>query len=332
MIQVRESRSRIFESVADLPGMWDFAAGDNLFLRRDMLAVLEVTNPCGQRYHLTGQGEGSSIAVTYRHSLNLLTFARGSLSLPVTIVGVPCSVAYAGYSFCEQSKEDMLAHLHGLRGAMLILNSDCRALPGYVAGRSLPCCLLDVGWSDFGSYLGAMRSHYRHRITKAQSRWGGVKERRIDPASFGSDLYRLYECVYKRSKFKLERLRIDFFRQFPAEITEFRLAGRPLAFVQSVRSGDELIFMFTGIDYSVSRTYDTYLNILLAIVRKGIESGAKTINFGQTTEDTKCRLGCRLVDKGVHAAHSNMFGRMGFRLFRRALSYHRREREYNVFK
>ncbi len=81
----------IVESAADLPDKWNVAAGDCLFLRRKSLLVMEKTNYCDQLYHSIGTQGACSIAVTYRHRLNLLTYGKGSISLPVTMIGIPCS-------------------------------------------------------------------------------------------------------------------------------------------------------------------------------------------------------------------------------------------------
>ena len=317
---------------AALPVEWDVAAGGNLLLRREALLVLEETNPCGQLYHIVGRPGPCSIAVTYRHKLDVLTYGIGSFRMPVTIIGIPCSVSSSGCHFGVGTEGALIDHLHRIRGTKLMLNTDTGAKPGFVPGTTLPSSRLDVRWDSFSDYLAGMRSHYRYRITKAQSRWVDITESPVDNESFDDELYGLYENVFRRSRYKLEQLTPQFFKRFPSEIVVFTAGGRPIAFVQMVRDGRELVFMFTGMDYSVSRQYDTYLNLLLYIVRKGIESGCRSIDLGQTTEDVKGRLGCRLVEKGLHAAHSGRMGNVLLRVLGGSLSYRRKGRDYNVFK
>ena len=89
--------------------------------------------------------------------------------------------------------------------------------------------------------------------------------------------------------------------------------------------------MFVGME-GTERGYDTYLNVLLALVRQGIEAGCRRIEFGQTTEVTKGKLGCLQVSKGLHVGHSNplanrMVGAMAGRL-----SYRAEPCEYHVFR
>lgn len=329
---MNEDLIRMFNRAQDIPEEWDVAAGDGLFLRRKSLLIMEEANSCGQLYHLAGKQNSISIAVTYRHRLNLLTYGKGLFSVPVTMIGVPCSIARRGYRFHDETTEEMLNHLCKIEGMKLILNTDNVTLPGFIAGKTLPTCRLDLRWKKFSDYLASMRSHYRYRFNKAQSRWKYITESVVDKRYFSDELYQLYVNVYKRSRYKLEKLNIDFFKKYPSEITVFRLKDKPIAFVQTIQNKDELIFMFVGMDYSVSKKYDTYLNSLLYIIRKGIDSGVNTIDFGQTTENIKCQLGSRLVPKGILAAHSGRLRHLALSVFGRVLDYKYQECDYNVFK
>ena len=322
----------VVRSAAGLPAEWDVAAGDRLALRRDTLLVLEQTNPCGQLYHVTTGAAPRSIAVTYRHRLNLLTFGRGALRMPVTIVGIPCSVSSPGCHLAADTENAMLSHLRAIPGAKLMLNTGREALAGFGTGATLPSCRLDIRWDSFADYLAALRSHYRYRLTRAQSSWAGVAATAVTGGDFGDDLYGLYLNVYRRSRYKLEKLDIGFFRRFPAQITAFMAGPRPIAFVQTVRNGDELVFMFGGMDYSAGNTYDTYLNMLLHIVREAISGGRAGLDLGQTAEETKVRLGCRLVRKHLHAAHSNGIAHKFLAKLAGALAYKLPDSDHHVFR
>ncbi|MDP6525017.1 MAG: GNAT family N-acetyltransferase [Kiritimatiellia bacterium] len=327
-----DGRIEVIGSAVDLRDEWDAAAGGNLFLKKRALLVLEDVNPCGQLYHIASGAGPSSIAVTYRHRLNLLTYGVGSFSIPVTIVGIPCSVSSSGFSMSAGTKDCLIDHLRGLRGTKVVLNAENGSLAGFVQGSTLPTCRLDVKWASFEEYLSSMRSHYRYKLGKARSAWSQVSVSTVDNDSFGEDLHELYLSVFKRSRYKLEKLGIGFFRKFPSVIEQFKVGDRPIGFLQTVCSGGELIFMFAGMDYEVSQEYETYINILLHVIRKGIEAGCSSIDLGQTSEETKCRLGCRLVTKGLCAAHSSRTGHLALSAMARALSYRHKEHEYRVFK
>ncbi len=321
----------VMRSAAALPDDWDTVAGDNYFLKRDSLVALESANPCDQRYHFTGDSGYTSIAVTYRHRINLLSFGVGALYLPVTIVGIPCSVSCCGYRFYPDSEAAMVSHLRGLRGMKLVPNSGEEEIVGFTSGFTLPSCVLNICWRTFSEYISSMRSHYRYRVRKAIARWDKVEAKEVRRSDFGDDLYPLFESVYSRSKFKLEKLGISFFQTFPAEIVQFSVGGEIIAFVQMLRKGSEMIFMFAGMDYGLCERYDTYMNILLYIIRRGIDGGCRTIDLGQTTEAVKGRLGCQLAEKRLHAAHSNPLFNRALKRMSKWLGYSYAGEAYNVF-
>jgi hypothetical protein len=325
---------RTLHTADELPEAWDRAASGNVFLSTGSLVAIEKAHPCGQAYHIAEANGSCSICVTYRHSLDLLTYGPGSLSIPVTMIGIPCSVASPGYHLEPDSAAAMIQHLRRIRGGRLVLNStDTSPLPGFSLGSTLPSCKLSVRWGSFEEYLGAMRSHYRYRARKALSRWKTVTAHTIsDNSDFGNDLYTLYLSVFNRSRYKLEKLGIEFFRIFPARIDRFDAEGRPIGFVQTIRGDDELAFMFGGLDYSANAKYDTYLNALLHIVRIGIEAGCSFVDLGQTAEDIKCKLGCVLARRTLRASHSNRFADLLIRVLTPALSYRVEEHEYRVFR
>lgn len=319
---------------AALPTEWDVLAGENIFLKSAALQVLEVANPCGQAYHLFYGPDGlDSILVTYRLKLDILTYSFLQLKLPVTIAGIPCSVAKPGYKLGQATRDEVYRYLASLGGAKLLLNADERlTIPGFAAGTTLPTCRLKVQWASFVEYLQSLRSHYRNRFTKALRRFAGVEAVEIQPFEFDETLYRLYLQVYEKSAFKLEKLAISFFQQLPARIIKFVHGGRTLAFVQLLENGDELIFVLGGFDYALNMEYDLYLNILLEILREGIQGGFKVVDLGQTAEDSKLKLGAREQRKYMYFGHSNRVINAIVQRYPGLLSYQEKDLEFHVFR
>jgi hypothetical protein len=323
---------------ADLPAAWDDAAGEG-FLHRSVLALLERVNPCGQRYLLAAgtPGERPSIAVTYAHRLNLLTFGHPRLRwrLQVRMVGVPCSVAAPGLSLGEaDTASRLLQYLRAQPGLILALNtSEPRLDDDFASGPTLPACRLRVAWPDFDAYVASMRSAYRHRVRLALARGARLAADTLDdPARFTDDLHALYLSVFRRSAYPLECLPAEFFRAFPADITVFRAGERPAGFVQTLRQGDRLVFLFGGIDDELRGAHDTYWNMLLHVVRRGIDTGCREIDLGQTAETVKLRLGCRRVPLYLHASHPSPAARWVLRRFAGRLSYAAPQEEPRVFR
>ena len=326
------------EHADDLPAAWDAAASEELLSRR-ILALLERVNPCGQRYQLaTGAPEQQpSLAVTYRHRLNLLTFGPRRLHwrMPVRIVGVPCSVAAPGLSLgAPATAARLLGHLRVQPGLTLALNTHAARLDAaFASGPTLPACRLRVACPDFAAYQAALRSHYRYRVRLALARGAGLTaETLADPARFSDALHALYLNVFRRSRYPLECLSVDFFRTFPGVITVFRAGEQPAGFVQTLRQGDRLVFLFGGLDDRLRRTYDTYWNMLLYIVRTGIETGCREIDLGQTAETVKLRLGCERVPLHLHATHPSPAARWLLQRLAGLLSYTPPQEHPHVFR
>lgn len=319
-----------------LPDAWDAAAGDNPFLRRNILALLEQVNPCGQRYHLAIDSAGiASVAVTYRQRLNLLTFSRGALRWPVHIAGIPCSVSVPGVALRSPAgAAALLASLRATRGLTLMLNMpEAPACDGMVSGHTLPCCRLEVRWPDFAAYRTAMRSHYRHTLDRVLHHSAALTaEPLASPAGFTDDMHALYLNVFRRSAYPLECLTPAFFRAFPATITVFRAQGRCAGFVQTLRHADTLYFMFGGVDDTMLARSDTYRCMLLHMIRTGIDSGCRWIDLGQTAEAIKLKFGCTLAPRRMQATHAAPAARWLLRRAAGLLSYRPPEEKYRVFR
>jgi len=328
-----------FSAARDLPTSWDRACTDNPFLSRAALTILEQVNPTGQRYYLLENEDRGSLFMTYQHRLDILTYGHGNLRLPVTILGIPCSVSWPGLQIQEQDLEPFRQALEKISGALLILNGKEPPLPLSpicAQGLTLPNCELDVRGLDFPAYLDRMRSHYRYKIRGSLKRFQGVKTRVLkNNSEFDNRLYQLYEQVYERSDFKLEKLSLAFFQQFPATIAVFSAGDKLLGFTQTMFSdqGDqEQIFLFGGLDYCLNEQFHTYINMLLHVVRSGMEQGAELVNLGQTAEDVKTRLGCTLQRRFLYARHSNPLIHFLIRRGISLLSYTAPLMERHVFK
>lgn len=289
-----------------IPEDWDKLAGDSIFLRKDFLHHLEQVNPCNQSYNLlVDKGSVKALYVDYNFKLDIFTYSKWSLKIPVRIMGIPCSVSKQGFVVQKDYEGMLLQHFHNKKGAKLVLNAETN-LPGR-KGETLLTCRLNIKWESFNEYLNTMRSHYRYRIKKARDKWENVKINILQPRDFNQELYRLYCNVYERSQAKLEKQHLSFFQNmpFPAKIITATYDHKVLGFVMLIENGEELIFLFTGFDYHLNYRFFTYQNLLLEIVGYAIDNKFKIIDFGQTAEETKLKLGCHLKQRHMYISHSN---------------------------
>jgi hypothetical protein len=322
-----------FQSANDLPLSWDRKA-PHLFLKKDNLAILEEVNPCAQEYYEIGTGNDTSLFMTYRLSLNILTYSLMKLNIRVTMTGLPLSVSKCGYHISSGQEQEFFTFLAARKGWKIILNApEDWKFAGWSQGKTLASCVLTNHWDSFEDYLQDMRSSYRYRIQKAQKKWTAVREVELTtPAQFDEKLYRLYLNVYERSEVKLEKQPMAFFKNFPATIIAFYDQEKPLGFIQLVAHETELIFLLGGFDYQLNFQYDIYWNMLLTIVKRGITGRFKTMEFGQTAEETKMKLGCILQTKYMYVHHSNPLLNKIVHWLIPCFSYQKPEFVFNVFK
>lgn len=320
---------------AELPAEWDDIVGDNLYLRRDFLTFMESCEDCGQRYHLVRDSDGrlDTVYMTYvRRHYNLAMFTGRRYEVTMTFVYVPLSVTRPGIAW-GSCRDEALAAIRQIKGYTLILNLPAGDYPGFATGLTCPKCILTLEWPTLEAYLSSLRSHYRHRYTKALRQSAGLRLRFLDDNSdFDEPLYALYSQVYDHSALTIEKLPLEFFQGPYFRILVAEDDNGPVGFVQFLPNGDELIFEFVGFDYATNRTYDTYQRLMLEIVRYGIEHGFRTVDLGQTADDTKLKLGSRYEMLYAALHHSNPVLFAISRLLAPKLQYRPLSTDFRVFR
>lgn len=265
----------------------------------NLLEVLEITNPCGQKYYLNDR----AFLVTYTMKLNLLTFRKKALKVNARILGLPISLSASGILSLDEVSGRRLALevLNQSKGLFVALNTD------YILSnpwQTLSNFEFINSFSTFEEYLKALRADYRRNILKILQEGEVLKYYPLAPGCFNQDHYALYRSVLKRSDYPLETLPLEFFRQYESENIEVRGEhNRLLAVIVLKGTGDTLNFMFCG--FQRNDAVSLYQNLLLFVIRKGIEEGYSKIDMGQTSEEAKLRLGCTEVLKYLTLHHSN---------------------------
>ncbi len=268
--------------------------------------------------------------IEYDIKLNLLTFCNLYLPLKITIIGFPISICEKGY---DGDLNDITKDLRKRKGIFLFLNDDtCYEQQPYRSGRTLPNCIFYNNFKKFDEYLSSLRSQYRRRINIALNKGKKLKITKIKNENFTDEIHNLYLNVLKNSKYPLETLDKGFFQDFESEIYVFYKENKPVAFVQLKEINETLNFIFGGMDYQYRDEYDLYYNMLLFILKTGIERQCKIINFGQTAEQSKMRIGCTLQSKYMHIYSSNKI--MDYILIKliRYLEYKETKQNLRVFK
>lgn len=268
--------------------------------------------------------------IHYKQRMDIFNFVNGiNFKVKVRIVGKPYSVSDKGYLGDHDTVTEII---RSFKGITFVLNAD--------EGLKLPFAwtlsshVFHNRFETFDDYLMELRSHYRYRIKKALNKRCQMAIHKIDGQAFTKAHYNLYLEVFHHSKDQLECLSFEYFQEMPCDLYEFRCSKshKILGFIQVKLKADQLVFMFGGFDGHVNRHYDLYMNMLLFIIELGIEEKVKTIEFGQTAEETKLKLGCQSVKKYLYVHHSNPWIQKIIEKLLPKLSYKPHSVTYHVFK
>ena len=299
-----------YTKAADLPADWEDRIGDNLYMRRAFLEFIESVDKYEKSYHVFRDAAGkidTQFMLHTKHNYNLTMFAGLKTKLTMHFVHFPLSVARPGIIYGEATRQTVGAWLRNIKGYKMVLNVDAGyRLQGFARGLTCPRCVLKLKWRSFEAYMEALRSGYRRRYRRALAKSSSLKMYFLDDnRAFDQRLYALYEEVFENSRYKMEKLTTDFFRGAAFKIFVLADAAGPQGFVQLLPNGKELVFEFVGFNHANNHQYDIYIRLLLEIVRYGIDHGYETIDFGQTADEAKLKLGCKYEMLYALVHHSN---------------------------
>ncbi|MEI8200973.1 MAG: hypothetical protein WCG21_13010 [Eubacteriales bacterium] len=307
-----------------------------------MLAFLEKTNPCSQKYYLYKK----VIIVSYVNKVEIFHFpGKHSLKRRLNIIGLPLSLSNSGY-FIDSKDEETAANLAGIlkefanmmKGTTILINADRDVWRGCLAAATF---VFHNRFSSFQEYLDAMRSSYRKKAVTILKKGQGLNFTRVEKGGFTEEHYSLYLSVNRRTVKKLLTMPFEFFRDSDAVVFEIRdRDNRLLAFVQLKELEGDLYFVLCGFEKTDSlpknsgqlHHIDLYFNLLYFIVRYGIENGYRNIIFGQTSGESKSKVGCVEELKYIYATSSNPLIKAYFRMFPGVYSVRPYNVTHNVFR
>lgn len=276
----------------------------------------------------------SYCACEYKMKLNLFTYGKIQVQLPFTVIAPPASVDCKGYI---GNVQEMIDNYKNKKGLFLILNLEKEDTLNIfensaAIGKTISSCVFLNSFESFEDYLTKLRSSYRRRIKAALEKGQNLKVKSIDNADFNNEIYELYLQVLKHSQFPLETLPITFFQLSNCDIDVFYNESKPVAFVMYYINNTFMSFVLGGMNYNFRDDFDLYYNMLLHMLKIGINNKVNTIDFGQTAENTKCRLGCRIEERYMAAFSGNKIITKLLCRFAPLLEYNQEKIENNVFK
>ncbi|MFH1469656.1 MAG: GNAT family N-acetyltransferase [Pseudomonadota bacterium] len=311
--RIRPASLQRWERAADLPPAWDAAAG-TAFRTRAFLTHAERTNPCRQRYWVWApQGRFEAGLIAYELTLDLLTYRTIKSPLRMTVLGVPCSVAWPGLIGEPTAQRALLEQvLTQERGLVLGLNlPEPVPFPQLAQGPTLPTLVLEHDFADWNAYRAALRSDYRRRLANIQRAFDGVARHEGPCDALDEHGFRLYLGAYERSDAKLEKLPHAFLRELPSpfRLTRFTRGGTLLGWHIAAHEPGRSTFFMGGVDQALNERNKTYFNLLFDVIRQGIAAGSPVIDLGQTAEVPKLRTGALPQPRTMFASHHRSVAR-----------------------
>jgi hypothetical protein len=93
-----------------------------------------------------------------------------------------------------------------------------------------------------------------------------------------------------------------------------------------------MFFFFGGMNYMLRDRFQSYNNNLLGIISAAIDLKYASIDFGQTAEIAKTRLGGTVSERRMFLYHKNPIFLGMFKLLSRLISYTKTNEKCHVFK
>jgi hypothetical protein len=171
-------------------------------------------------------------------------------------------------------------------------------------------------WTSFDDYKNALKSKYRVKANKADSKSASLKAieftyQEID--HYRSELQALYENTIANANFNAQVLDLDTYillkRTYGDQfiVKGYFLEEKLVGFLSAMKNGHNLDAHFIGLNYQLNKDYAIYPRILNDYVRLGILNSSKRINLGRTASEIKSTLGAKPQDLTCYMRHKRPF-------------------------
>ena len=157
-------------------------------------------------------------------------------------------------------------------------------------------------WRDMNDYLSRISAKYRLRYKNAQSKIADIRQRYLTEADIMKERDRinmLYHEVQNRAPIRLIQPDATYLQSLckvPGTfLRAYYLKDVMIMFICGVMKDGHLEAHHIGMDYSLNKSRQLYLNILYEFIREGIERKSTHISFGRTALEIKSTVGCTPV-------------------------------------
>ncbi|MEM6720739.1 MAG: hypothetical protein AAF611_15525 [Bacteroidota bacterium] len=179
-------------------------------------------------------------------------------------------------------------------------------------------------WTSFDEYKNALKSKYRVKANKADSKSEPLIAKEFTYQEidyYREELQALYENTIANANFNAQVLDLDTYMLLKKTYGEqfivkgYFLEHTLVGFLSAMRNGHNLDAHFIGLNYALNRDFAIYPRILNDYVRLGILYGSKRINLGRTASEIKSTLGAKPQDLTCYIRHKRPFINSLMKLF-----------------
>lgn len=176
------------------------------------------------------------------------------------------------------------------------------------------------GVNSISEYIELFSKKYRNRAKSIFKNATGleIKELSLDEIrTQEAQIYRLYEEIFSKAKFKLIKLPVNYFSQVKSIYpTEFKLKGifyegNMVAFASCFVMHDaSLEAHYIGLNYTLNSQFDLYQNILYMMIGEGLKHKLSKVNLGRTAAEIKTTVGAKAENLICYIKPQNTISRI----------------------
>jgi hypothetical protein len=124
---------------------------------------------------------------------------------------------------------------------------------------------------------------------------------------FTKEHYLLYQAVANKSRYQGFNMSMEFFTKIGIkhEFISFYFKNKIVGWVLLLPIGQRIYAPICGFDLKLNKHYDIWRNLHIQTIKKTIINKYKSVDFGDTAEEGKIRLGCTLEPRYLLIKHEN---------------------------
>lgn len=174
--------------------------------------------------------------------------------------------------------------------------------------------------NSISEYVELFSKKYRNRAKSIFKSAASLEVRELKAEEIKKhekELFKLYEGIFEKAKFKLIKLPVDYFSSVKAiypetfTVTGFFHENKLIAFASSfVMQDNSLEAHYIGFDYDLNNQFDLYQNILYLMISEGIKHKQTKINLGRTAAEIKTTVGAKAENLICYIKPQNTISRI----------------------